>query len=59
MANTYKTGKAYGFFDCKAPSKEDVLTELSYIKASKPIPTPSGLELTLTEGIENINGELS
>lgn len=57
MANTYKTGKAYGFFDCKAPI-EDVLKELSDIRVSKPIPTPSALELSLTEGIENLNGDL-
>ncbi len=41
-----KTGKAYGFFDCKA-SKKEIETELSTIRRLAKI--PSELELSLTE----------
>ena len=49
-----KKGKAYGFFYCNA-SKEAIKSELPTIR--KLVKTPSKLELSLTEGIDNIKGD--
>lgn len=47
-------GKAYGFFYCDA-SKQELETELpKFRELSK---TPSDLEITLTEGMDNVQGE--
>jgi len=48
-----KTGKAYGFFYCNA-SKEAIESELPTIR--KLVKTPSKLELSLTEGMDNLKG---
>ena len=48
-----KVGKAYGFFYCNA-SKQEVETELPTIR--KLVKTPSQLELSLIEGMDNIRG---
>ncbi len=45
MAN--KTGKAYAFFDCRAP-KYKIERELPFIREC--VQTPNELELSLTEG---------
>ncbi len=50
-----ETGKAYGFFDCKA-SKKVIEEELPYLRACPPV--PSELELSLIEGVENLKGDL-
>ena len=50
-----KVGKAYGFFDCKA-SKKDIEAELPSIRNM--VRTPSRLELSLIEGVENLMGDL-
>ena len=47
-------GKAYGFFNCKA-SKEKIEAELPTIR--KLVKTPSKLELSLIEGVENLRGD--
>lgn len=47
-------GRAYAFFDCDA-SKADVEDEI--VKARYYAETPSNLELSLTEGEENLNGD--
>lgn len=44
-------GIAYGFFDCNA-SKSEIESELPTIRELAQ--TPSGLELTLIEGVENL-----
>ncbi|MDD5132947.1 MAG: hypothetical protein PHD81_03575 [Candidatus Nanoarchaeia archaeon] len=49
-----KTGEAYGFFDCKA-SKKEIEAELLNIR--KEVKTPSDLELSLIEGVENLKGD--
>jgi hypothetical protein len=46
-------GRAYAFFDCRA-SKIQIEAELPTIREY--IKTPSKLELFLTEGVENLNG---
>lgn len=45
--------KAYGFFYCNA-SKQEIETELPTIR--KMVGTPSQLELSLIEGMDNIKG---
>lgn len=47
-------GKAYGFFQCKA-QKEEIETLLPTIREA--VETPSGLELSLTEGMDNVKGD--
>jgi hypothetical protein len=47
-------GKAYGFFYCNA-SKQDIEMELPTIREM--VKTPSQLELTLIEGMDNIKGD--
>ena len=49
-----KEGKAYGFFYCNA-SKEAIESELPTIR--KLAKTPSKLELSLTEGMDNLKGD--
>lgn len=51
MANK---GKAYGFFYCNA-SKSAIESELPAIR--KMVKTPSKLELSLTEGMDNLKGD--
>jgi len=51
MANI---GKAYGFFKCSA-SKEAIELEMPTIR--KLAETPSNLELSLTEGMNNVKGD--
>lgn len=56
MANEKEpsAGKAYGFFYCRA-SKEEIETELPTIcELAK---TPSQLELSLVEGMDNVKGD--
>ncbi|MBI2663611.1 hypothetical protein HYX15_03735 [Candidatus Woesearchaeota archaeon] len=47
-------GEAYGFFDCRA-TKEAIEAELPTIR--RLVETPSGLELSLTEGMDNVRGD--
>jgi len=47
-------GKAYGFFYCRA-SKHEIEERLPRIRLNAS--TPSELELSLTEGVENLRGE--
>ncbi|MBS3172358.1 hypothetical protein J4438_02150 [Candidatus Woesearchaeota archaeon] len=55
MANTDNfTGKAYGFFYCGA-SKQEIEAKLPAIR--KLVNTPSQLELTLIEGMDNVRGD--
>jgi hypothetical protein len=49
-----KTGKAYAFFYCKA-SKVEIEAELPTIREL--VRTPSKLELSLTEGTDNTQGD--
>jgi len=49
-----KIGKAYGFFDCQA-QKETIESELPTIRNKAQ--TPSKLELSLIEGMDNLKGE--
>jgi len=49
-----KIGKAYGFFDCTA-SKKEIEAELPAIRELAQI--PSQLELSLTEGMDNLKGD--
>ncbi|MCD4694353.1 hypothetical protein K8R62_03275 [bacterium] len=51
MANI---GKAYGFFECKA-SKIEIELELPSIR--KILETPSALELSLVEDMDNVKGD--
>ena len=51
---TKNYGKAYAFFDCNA-SKKEIEAELPTIR--KCVKTPSNLELSLTEGVENLKGD--
>lgn len=46
-------GKAYGFFYCQA-LKEEIVAELPTLREYAQ--TPSQLELTLTEGMDNVKG---
>ena len=46
-------GKAYGFFDCRY-SKEAIEEEVPSIREL--VNTPSELELSLIEGVENLTG---
>lgn len=55
MANKKENvGKAYGFFYCDA-SKQEMETELPTIREL--VGTPSQLELSLIEGMDNIKGD--
>lgn len=47
-------GRAYGFFYCGA-SKQEIETELPTIREL--VKTPSQLELSLMEGMDNIKGD--
>ena len=47
-------GRAYGFFDCKA-SKGEVEAELPTLRDAAQ--TPSGLELSLIEGVDRLRGD--
>ncbi len=47
-------GKAYGFFECRA-SKEAIELEIPTIR--RLVKTPSKLELSLIEGMENVRGD--
>ena len=47
-------GRAYGFFYCDA-SKQEIETELPKIREM--VKTPSKLELSLIEGMDNIRGD--
>lgn len=49
-----KIGKAYGFFDCSA-SKTEIEGKLPVVREYTK--TPSGLELSLIEGVENLKGD--
>ena len=49
-----KVGRAYGFFYCNA-SKKEIEIELPTIR--KLVKTPSQLELTLIQGMDNIKGD--
>lgn len=55
LVKDMKSGKAYGFFNCKA-SKEEIEAELPTIR--KLAQTPSQLELSLIEGVRNLKGEI-
>ena len=46
-------GKAYGFFDCRY-SREAIEKEVPVIRES--VNTPSELELSLIEGVDNLTG---
>ncbi len=48
-----KAGEAYAFFQCSA-SKQAIEGEIPLIR--KVVGTPSELELTLTEGMDNVAG---
>lgn len=52
MKNTQ--GEAYGFFYCNA-SKQEIENELPTIR--KLVKTPSQLELSLIEGMDNVRGD--
>ena len=56
MANKKESsvGTAYGFFYCNA-SKQEIEAELPFIRES--VQTPSRLELSLIEGVDNIKGD--
>ena len=45
------TGRAYGFFNCNQP-KAVIEAELPYLRTA--VGTPSDLELTLIEGLDNL-----
>lgn len=47
-------GKAYGFFYCRAP-REEIEAELPTLRECAQ--TPSQLELTLVEGLDNLKGD--
>jgi len=47
-------GKAYGFFECGA-SKQRIESALPFLKEDAL--TPSALELTLIEGMDNLKGD--
>ena len=47
-------GRAYGFFYCNA-SKQEIETELPTIREL--VETPSQLELSLIEGMDNLKGD--
>jgi len=49
------TGKAYAFFNCNA-SKEEIEAEIPHIR--RLVRTPKNLELSLTEGFENLTGDV-
>ena len=49
-----KAGKAYGFFYCSA-SKEEIGADLPNIRHAAE--TPSQLEISLIEGVENLKGD--
>ena len=50
---TNKAGEAYAFFQCGA-SKREIESEIPLIR--KVVGTPSELELSLTEGMDNVRG---
>ena len=52
--NESSVGRAYGFFYCNA-SKQEIETELPTIREM--VRTPSQLELSLIEGMDNIRGD--
>lgn len=52
--DTKNYGEAYAFFDCKA-SKKQIEAELPTIREC--VKTPSNLELSLIEGVENLKGD--
>jgi len=54
MEKEVNYGTAYAFFDCRA-SKDQIETELPNIRQC--VKTPSKLELSLTEGVENLTGD--
>lgn len=55
MTNTNQNvGTAYGFFYCAAP-KTEIEAEIPTLRECAQ--TPSALELSLTEGMENVQGE--
>ena len=55
MTDTTKNvGTAYAFFYCAAP-KLEIEAEIPFIR--KCAQTPSALELSLTEGMENVQGD--
>lgn len=49
-----QVGKAYGFFHCRASKRE---FEAPLPKMRENVQTPSELELTLIEGVENLRGD--
>ncbi len=49
-----ETGKAYGFFNCNAP-QEEIETYFPMIR--RDARTPSQLELSLIEGMDNLLGD--
>jgi len=49
-----KEGRAYGFFYCSA-SKAEIQSELPNIREL--VKTPSKLELSLTDGVDNLKGD--
>jgi len=54
MTNTTQdVGTAYAFFYCAAP-RQDIEAEIPFIRECAQ--TPSALELSLTEGMENVQG---
>ncbi|MEK6915197.1 MAG: hypothetical protein AABW89_01490 [Nanoarchaeota archaeon] len=53
MAN--KAGEAYAFFQCSA-SKQEIEREIPLIR--KVVGTPSALELSLTEGMDGVSGNV-
>lgn len=54
MGKMAQVGKAYGFFYCRAPKRE-FEAELPRMRANAR--TPSELELSLIEGVENLRGD--
>ncbi len=52
--DTKTYGEAYAFFDCNA-SKKQIEAELPTIREC--VKTPSNLELSLIEGVENLRGD--
>ena len=54
LKNKSSVGRAYGFFYCNA-SKQEIETELPTIRET--VRTPSKLELSLIEGMDNVRGD--
>jgi len=51
-----QAGKAYAFFDCSKP-KSEVLEEIGLVRRVGELRIPSELELSLTEGFDDLKGD--